>query len=131
MKRKIRINRRGSAKFATIETTPAAASAPLGLRALISALQPGDCTARYAIDKAQAVAGAPRAILEAQAADSESYRDVLFAMTDRAFPGRNVADDGDGRAQFSRELVADTSFWAGVATAWHLMNAINGQDGAR
>ena len=100
-----------------IDNTRTFTSAPTGLRLLFRALEPGD----YAVRSPDHYRGAPSKILEAQADAADSYHELIFAAAERDFP--------DCDASASSELTAMAGFWCGVATAWYVMNAING--GAR
>jgi hypothetical protein len=103
---------------------------PLGLHMLLKMLMPdGQNNSRFVVAMACDCASVPRAILEAQQAGND-YEAVLFELTDRLFPEREEEDGEPAHA--SAGLTAWASFWAGVATCWYLMAAINsGKDGQR
>jgi len=106
----------------TRKTRPAT---PLGLRIIFSSLQPDGCTPTFAIVNAKRYATAPEAILAAQAEHASTYSDVLYAITNRVYPGDDHGPDSNQPACAEPSMLADASFWAGVATCWHLMTAVS------
>ena len=107
------------------------APAPLGLRLLFSALQPDGYNQQFGESMAATYRDVPQAILDEQTAEQDSYQQAIFTVTDRDFPGDNFGPDGNQLARECPDITATCGFWAGVATAWHVLNAINGKGGAR
>ena len=115
----------------TRRATRRRAPAPLGLRMLFSALEPDGWEPGFGTALAERYQDVPHAILDAQDAGAIDYKDVVFTITNRQFKGNEYGPDDDQPASNLSEYVAMPSFWAGVATAWHVLNAINGKGGAR
>ena len=121
-------------KKSTRRATPARrrrAPAPLGLRMLFSVLEPEGYEAGFGSAFAERYQDVPQAVLDAQDAGAIDYKDVVFTITNRQFKGNEYGPDDDQPASELSEYVAMPGFWAGVATAWYVMNALNGKDGAR
>lgn len=117
---KVRIARRASRK---------SQSAPLGMRAVFAAVQPYD----HGVTNVDAFADVPGAVLRTMYGGKHGdLMDVFKRAANRDFPGTEFGPDGNQRASECIDVLPLASFWAGVATCWYVMTAINGgKSGAR
>ena len=102
-----------------------------GMRALFSALEPDGYMAGFGSAFAERYQDAPQAILDAQDADRTTTTRSSSPSPIASSKGNNFGQDGDQLARECPDITAMCGFWVGVATAWHVLNAINGKDGAR
>ena len=100
------------------------ANSPAGLRAILAALIPEGFNAQFPASVAGTVNVTAQLLTNARG-PQDSYEHHVFAIARRMYQGT------DKPADTQPDLTANAGFWLGVATCWHLMNAINGRDGAR
>ena len=100
------------------------ARTPLGLAMLFDALQSSAYRNHYAPSSAHDFADVPTAFLKAR--DCQAVTLLLKQIADREYAGCEFGPNGDLRASECVDVAVLSAFWAGVATAWHSMTALNG-----
>lgn len=104
---------------------------PEGLRAVFSALQSDGYRQIHVASTPESFLDVPPALARVGEHDTRAFIDALAAAANREFPGAGFGPDGTQPASECPEVLAISSFWAGVAACWYVMTAINGKDGAR
>lgn len=116
----------------TRRTRPATSlEVPAGLRAVFSALQSDGYRHVHVASTPESFLDVSPALARVGENDTRAFSEALAAAANREFPGGGFGPDGTQPASECPEVLAISSFWAGVAACWYVMTAINGTGGAR
>lgn len=109
-----------------------ARSAPHGLRRLFDAMQPAGLRAVHGWTYPDNFLEVLDAIdITDQEGGGDAFLAALRQAADRELGNVGYGPNGELQASECADVIAVTSFWAGVAACWQVMTAITGKDGVR
>lgn len=115
--------------------TPRNRRAPTGLVALFNAMQGAGYVQEHGPNTPDIYAATIPALLKCLHGNDRRFVDTILAAAAEYPVKRPVTDgfgpDGTQTASEVASITAISGFWSGVAVAWHVLNAINGKDGAQ